>query len=141
MRSFAVKVTMRNKITLGLARFQPTLTLGPHGLPFLPSPALPSPPNQQQPQPPCSTLFVANLGQFVSDHELKDIFARSVAKEIQQQQQKKKRQNRKKIYFYVFFFSIYIYLCIIRHTVSAFVLIFIRVRVRVIDVNAKHENR
>jgi len=52
--------------------------MGPHGLPFLPSPALPSPPNQQQPQPPCSTLFVANLGQFVSDHELKDIFARSV---------------------------------------------------------------
>ncbi|XP_029347210.1 protein couch potato isoform X1 [Acyrthosiphon pisum] len=58
---------------------QPTLTLGPHGLPFLPSPALPSPPNQQQPQPPCSTLFVANLGQFVSDHELKDIFAREYA--------------------------------------------------------------
>ncbi|KAF0771248.1 Uncharacterized protein FWK35_00012815 [Aphis craccivora] len=68
----------------------PTLTLGPHGLPFLPSPALPSPPNQQQPQPPCSTLFVANLGQFVSDHELKDIFARSVGvcwpKEIGQRQ-------------------------------------------------------
>lgn len=58
---------------------------------FLPSPALASPVgsstggSQQQPQPPnpplaanapCSTLFVANLGQFVSEHELKEIFAR-----------------------------------------------------------------
>jgi hypothetical protein len=84
---------MRNKIILGLARFQPTLTLGPHGLPFLPSPALPSPPNHQQPQPPCSTLFVANLGQFVSDHELKDIFARSVAKN-------KKKKNRSQYLVY-----------------------------------------
>ncbi|XP_037296407.1 protein WHI3-like [Manduca sexta] len=25
--------------------------------------------------PPCSTLFVANLGQFVSEHELKEIFS------------------------------------------------------------------
>jgi RNA recognition motif-containing protein len=25
---------------------------------------------------PCSTLFVANLGQFVSEHELKEIFSR-----------------------------------------------------------------
>ena len=79
--------------SLGLARFQPTLTLGPHGLPFLPSPALPSPPNQQQPQPPCSTLFVANLGQFVSDHELKDIFARSVVRTRQKNKNKKKTKK------------------------------------------------
>jgi len=84
---------MRNKIILGLARFQPTLTLGPHGLPFLPSPALPSPPNQQQPQPPCSTLFVANLGQFVSDHELKDIFARSVVSKKPYKRQQQQQQN------------------------------------------------
>uniref|UniRef100_A0A2M4ACH8 Putative type-2 histone deacetylase 1-like protein n=1 Tax=Anopheles triannulatus TaxID=58253 RepID=A0A2M4ACH8_9DIPT len=59
------------------------------GLPanhFLPSPALASPVGstaggQQPPNPPlaanapCSTLFVANLGQFVSEHELKEIFA------------------------------------------------------------------
>jgi len=25
---------------------------------------------------PCSTLFVANLGQFVSEHELKEVFSR-----------------------------------------------------------------
>ncbi|XP_030750210.1 uncharacterized protein LOC115877998 [Sitophilus oryzae] len=50
---------------------------------FLPSPALASPvgSNSSQPalgvsNPPCSTLFVANLGQFVSEHELKEIFAR-----------------------------------------------------------------
>lgn len=62
---------------------------------FLPSPSLASPvgsnggttnPQQQhQQQPPntpmaanapCSTLFVANLGQFVSEHELKEMFAR-----------------------------------------------------------------
>lgn len=53
---------------------------------FLPSPALASPvPSNGASQPPnpplaanapCSTLFVANLGQFVSEHELKDIFAR-----------------------------------------------------------------
>lgn len=69
---------------------------------FLPSPALASPvgsnggttipqqhqqqqqqhPQQQPPNPPlaanapCSTLFVANLGQFVSEHELKEMFAR-----------------------------------------------------------------
>lgn len=59
------------------------------GLPanhFLPSPALASPVGStggsQPPNPPlaanapCSTLFVANLGQFVSEHELKEIFAR-----------------------------------------------------------------
>ncbi|ENN73759.1 hypothetical protein YQE_09639, partial [Dendroctonus ponderosae] len=52
---------------------------------FLPSPALPSPvgsgssqPGMGMNNPPCSTLFVANLGQFVSEHELKEIFARSV---------------------------------------------------------------
>uniref|UniRef100_A0A182JBZ5 RRM domain-containing protein n=1 Tax=Anopheles atroparvus TaxID=41427 RepID=A0A182JBZ5_ANOAO len=59
------------------------------GLPanhFLPSPALASPVGNtaggnQPPNPPlaanapCSTLFVANLGQFVSEHELKEIFA------------------------------------------------------------------
>lgn len=62
---------------------------------FLPSPALASPvgsngnttnshqQHQQQPpntplaaNAPCSTLFVANLGQFVSEHELKEMFAR-----------------------------------------------------------------
>lgn len=53
---------------------------------FLPSPALASPvgstgATQPPSQPisanaPCSTLFVANLGQFVSEHELKEIFAR-----------------------------------------------------------------
>ena len=61
------------------------------GLPtghFLPSPALASPGGStggsQPPNPPlaanapCSTLFVANLGQFVSEHELKDLFARLV---------------------------------------------------------------
>ncbi|XP_054265376.1 protein couch potato-like isoform X2 [Macrosteles quadrilineatus] len=48
---------------------------------FLPSPALASPvgssPSSQPgiPTGPCSTLFVANLGQFVSEHELKEIFA------------------------------------------------------------------
>ncbi|XP_073996488.1 protein couch potato-like isoform X4 [Rhodnius prolixus] len=51
---------------------------------FLPSPALASPVGSSptsQPQAhvpnngPCSTLFVANLGQFVSEHELKEIFS------------------------------------------------------------------
>ncbi|XP_014256226.1 protein couch potato isoform X3 [Cimex lectularius] len=51
---------------------------------FLPSPALASPvgssPTSQQQahvpnNGPCSTLFVANLGQFVSEHELKEIFS------------------------------------------------------------------
>ncbi|XP_014273795.2 protein couch potato isoform X1 [Halyomorpha halys] len=55
-----------------------------HSLPhFLPSPALASP-VASSPTPagtipnngPCSTLFVANLGQFVSEHELKEIFSR-----------------------------------------------------------------
>lgn len=59
------------------------------GLPanhFLPSPALASPVGSTGGNPapnpplaanaPCSTLFVANLGQFVSEHELKEIFAR-----------------------------------------------------------------
>lgn len=58
------------------------------GLPanhFLPSPALASPVGSTGGNPapnpplaanaPCSTLFVANLGQFVSEHELKEIFA------------------------------------------------------------------
>ena len=52
---------------------------------FLPSPALASPVGSSSSQPsiavsnaPCSTLFVANLGQFVSEHELKEIFNRSV---------------------------------------------------------------
>ncbi|KAJ8976427.1 hypothetical protein NQ317_009061 [Molorchus minor] len=52
---------------------------------FLPSPALASPVGSSSSQPgmgvsnpPCSTLFVANLGQFVSEHELKEIFARFV---------------------------------------------------------------
>uniref|UniRef100_A0A8D8T784 Protein couch potato n=1 Tax=Cacopsylla melanoneura TaxID=428564 RepID=A0A8D8T784_9HEMI len=50
---------------------------------FLPSPALASPVGSSPPsQPgmngmsPCSTLFVANLGQFVSEQEIKDIFGR-----------------------------------------------------------------
>jgi hypothetical protein len=58
---------------------------------FLPSPALASPVGSTCSQPganngpaqcnngangPCSTLFVANLGQFVSEHELKEIFGR-----------------------------------------------------------------
>ncbi|XP_011500494.1 PREDICTED: protein couch potato [Ceratosolen solmsi marchali] len=50
---------------------------------FLPSPALASPVGSSSSQPsiavsnaPCSTLFVANLGQFVSEHELKEIFNR-----------------------------------------------------------------
>ena len=52
---------------------------------FLASPALASsttgtgtqPPNPPiSANAPCSTLFVANLGQFVSEHELKEIFAR-----------------------------------------------------------------
>nr|CAD7425525.1 unnamed protein product [Timema monikensis] len=53
---------------------------------FLPSPALASPVGSSSSQPgigvnnaPCSTLFVANLGQFVSEHELKEIFSRYVA--------------------------------------------------------------
>ncbi|XP_026319263.1 protein couch potato-like [Hyposmocoma kahamanoa] len=53
----------------------------------LPAPALgspgaavpghaPAPPaHPAHPTPPCSTLFVANLGQFVSEHELKEIFS------------------------------------------------------------------
>lgn len=55
-----------------------------NGMPhFLPSPALASPVGSSPPsQPgmngmsPCSTLFVANLGQFVSEQEIKDIFGR-----------------------------------------------------------------
>lgn len=49
---------------------------------FLASPVGSNGVNNQPPsQPisanaPCSTLFVANLGQFVSEHELKEIFAR-----------------------------------------------------------------
>ncbi|XP_026683623.1 cell wall integrity protein scw1-like [Diaphorina citri] len=52
-----------------------------NGMPhFLPSPALPSPVGSSPPSQgmngmsPCSTLFVANLGQFVSEQEIKDIF-------------------------------------------------------------------
>ncbi|XP_039754667.1 protein couch potato [Pararge aegeria] len=33
------------------------------------------PAHPSHPAPPCSTLFVANLGQFVSEHELKEIFS------------------------------------------------------------------
>ncbi|TGZ52395.1 hypothetical protein DBV15_10686 [Temnothorax longispinosus] len=53
---------------------------------FLPSPALASPVGSPSSQPniavsnaQCSTLFVANLGQFVSEHELKDIFSSKCA--------------------------------------------------------------
>lgn len=45
----------------------PGAAVGPHG------PPQPAPPGH--PAPPCSTLFVANLGQFVSEHELKEIFS------------------------------------------------------------------
>lgn len=51
---------------------------------FLQSPGLASPVGSSSSQPniavsnaPCSTLFVANLGQFVSEYELKEIFSRS----------------------------------------------------------------
>lgn len=49
---------------------------------FLPSPQLASPVGSSSSQQgmvsnaPCSTLFVANLGQFVSEHELNEIFNR-----------------------------------------------------------------
>lgn len=63
---------------------QTPLTLGACVLPApaLGSPGAAVPPHAQAPQhpahpaPPCSTLFVANLGQFVSEHELKEIFSR-----------------------------------------------------------------
>ncbi|KAJ1520254.1 hypothetical protein ONE63_004461 [Megalurothrips usitatus] len=42
---------------------------GHHGGPHPPQGAL-------GPNPPCSALFVTGLGQFVSEHELKDIFSR-----------------------------------------------------------------
>ncbi|KAG0730125.1 hypothetical protein GWK47_028916 [Chionoecetes opilio] len=48
----------------------------------MPSPAgsphsHPAPPHQQHPHnPPCSTLFIANLGHNVAEHDLKDIFSR-----------------------------------------------------------------
>lgn len=46
---------------------------------LLPAPALGSPAGAAvPPAAPCSTLFVANLGQFVSEHELKEIFGRFV---------------------------------------------------------------
>ncbi|KAL4713145.1 hypothetical protein ACJJTC_018790 [Scirpophaga incertulas] len=41
----------------------------PHAPPHAAHPA-----HGAHPAPPCSTLFVANLGQFVSEHELKEIF-------------------------------------------------------------------
>ncbi|CAB3370266.1 Hypothetical predicted protein [Cloeon dipterum] len=67
---------------------------------FLPSPALASPVGSTCSQPganngpaqcnnngannaPCSTLFVANLGQFVSEHELKEIFGSRGANVLQ----------------------------------------------------------
>ncbi|XP_039282335.1 U1 small nuclear ribonucleoprotein A isoform X2 [Nilaparvata lugens] len=54
-----------------------------HAAAYLPSPALASPvgssptsqPGINVTAPACSTLFVANLGQFVSEHELKEIFS------------------------------------------------------------------
>ncbi|XP_063852638.1 protein couch potato-like isoform X3 [Scylla paramamosain] len=53
----------------------------------MPSPALaspagsphsahPAPPQQHPHNPPCSTLFIANLGPNVAEHDLKDIFSR-----------------------------------------------------------------
>ncbi|KAF5276854.1 hypothetical protein FQA39_LY06405 [Lamprigera yunnana] len=57
---------------------------------FLPSPALASPVGSSSSQPglgvnnpPCSTLFVANLGQFVSEHELKEVFGSPSGKLVQ----------------------------------------------------------
>lgn len=83
-------LNFQNQITLQHpSAMQPQSMQVSAGLPpghFLPSPALASPVGSngtsQQPNPPlaanapCSTLFVANLGQFVSEHELKEIFAR-----------------------------------------------------------------
>ncbi|CAK1555347.1 unnamed protein product [Leptosia nina] len=48
----------------------PGAAVGAHA----PPPAHPA--HAHTPHPPCSTLFVANLGQFVSEHELKEIFSR-----------------------------------------------------------------
>lgn len=72
-------------IELNLTLTQTPLTLGAC---VLPAPALGSPGaavpshgpagHPAHPAPPCSTLFVANLGQFVSEHELKEIFSRFV---------------------------------------------------------------
>lgn len=77
------------------------------GLPanhFLPSPALASPVGStggsQPPNPPlaanapCSTLFVANLGQFVSEHELKEIFARGAGLEPRMEHHLGKKSER-----------------------------------------------
>ncbi|VVC97663.1 unnamed protein product [Leptidea sinapis] len=47
----------------------PGAAVGAHA----PPPSHPGHPHT--PHPPCSTLFVANLGQFVSEHELKEIFS------------------------------------------------------------------
>ncbi|GBP56905.1 Protein couch potato [Eumeta japonica] len=63
------------------------LTLGACVLPApalgSPGAAVPPPPAPAaHPPPPCSTLFVANLGQFVSEHELKEIFSRGSVRDV-----------------------------------------------------------
>lgn len=75
----------------------------PAGHHFLPSPALASPVgsagNSHPPNPPlaanapCSTLFVANLGQFVSEHELKEVFSRGAGMESRQDLLTKKNER------------------------------------------------
>ena len=44
--------------------------------PILTSPVGTNNSSATQPNAPCSTLFVANLGQFSSEQELKDLFSR-----------------------------------------------------------------
>lgn len=46
---------------------------------LLPSPSMGSVVGSACSQAPCSTLFVANLGSFVTEQELKDIFGRLVS--------------------------------------------------------------
>ncbi|XP_073955745.1 RNA-binding protein [Choristoneura fumiferana] len=62
-------------LTLG-ACVLPAPALGSPGAAGPHAPAPPThPAHTAHPAPPCSTLFVANLGQFVSEHELKEIFS------------------------------------------------------------------
>ncbi|CAB3226902.1 unnamed protein product [Arctia plantaginis] len=72
-------------LAYGAAADRPHHTPLTLGACVLPAPALGSPGaavpqhgpagHPAHPAPPCSTLFVANLGQFVSEHELKEIFS------------------------------------------------------------------
>lgn len=87
----SIPIQPHMSMTHPAAAIHPTSMHVSAGMPprhFLPSPTLASPVGSQtggsQPPPnpplaanaPCSTLFVANLGQFVSEHELKEMFAR-----------------------------------------------------------------